>query len=51
MKIATILAFALSLSAGQAALACSKHSKQTMSCAEGTVWNVDSHSCQPQTSS
>lgn len=51
MKIATILAFAISLSTAQTALACSKHSKQTMSCSEGTVWDADSHSCQPQTSS
>ncbi len=51
MKIVAILAFALSLSTAHTALACSKHSKQTMSCSEGTVWDTNSHSCQPQTSS
>ncbi|CAD0185224.1 hypothetical protein RUESEDTHA_02110 [Ruegeria sp. THAF57] len=28
-----------------AALACSGHSKQTQSCAPGTYWDADSHSC------
>ncbi|MDA7963372.1 adenylosuccinate lyase [Ruegeria sp.] len=32
-------------------LACSGHSKQTQSCAEGTFWDSDTKSCMKLTSS
>ena len=51
MKIITLLAIVLSLSTAQTALACSKHSKQAMSCIEGTAWDSESETCQPKTSS
>lgn len=39
-----ICALALGCSAS-VALACSGHTKQTQSCAPGTYWDAESHSC------
>lgn len=53
MKVQTFLtAAALTLaSALSAQAACSGHSDQAMSCAEGMIWDTDSRSCVPQTTS
>ncbi len=45
-----ICAFALSCSAS-VALACSAHSKQTQSCAEGTYWDSETQTCAKITNS
>ena len=37
------LALILTASAG---LACQAHTQQTQSCAEGTSWNSETHSCE-----
>jgi len=31
--------------------ACESHTKQSMSCAEGSVWDAQSETCVPQTTS
>lgn len=54
MKLKILIA-AVVMSFGSAAIAgpgCGKgHSKQVMSCAEGSVWDAESQSCVSQTTS
>lgn len=54
MKLKIMIA-AVVMGFGSAAIAgtgCGKgHSKQVMSCAEGSVWDIQSQSCVPQTTS
>ena len=45
-SLALTLATSLSAYAG-----CKGHSEQAMSCADGTVWDTESRSCVPQTTS
>ncbi len=43
--IRTLLCTAALVMAASAGLACTGHSKQTQSCAQGTIWDTDTKTC------